>query len=83
MKLKNSHGGFGGKTLINRIEIQMDKRRKWMEDFVVRNGGQGMHSDTYSIERGRYEGFAAALAILRSSSLEHEIERSNSRLGIE
>lgn len=83
MKLKNSHSGLKGPTLINKIENQMDKRRKWLEDFVVRNGGHGMHSSEYSQQRGRYEGLAAALAILRSSSVNEEYNRSNSRLGIE
>jgi hypothetical protein len=83
MKLKNSHTGGQSPTLINRIEKQMDNRRKWLEDFVVRNGGESMYSLDYMQQRGRYEGFGAALAILRSSSLDHEIERSNGRLGIE
>lgn len=82
-RLKNSHPGLKGPTLINKIEAQMDKRRKWLEDFIIRNGGEAMQTDTYSLQRGRYEGLAAALAILRSSSVPHEIERSNSRLGIE
>lgn len=83
MKLKNSHPGGKSPTLINRIEAQMDKRRKWLEDYVVQNGGESMYSEEYSLHRGRYEGFAASLAILRSSSIDLEIERSNSRLGIE
>ncbi|QGJ90118.1 hypothetical protein HWC80_gp094 [Mycobacterium phage Indlulamithi] len=66
-----------GRTLINRIEAQMDKRRKAMENHYVATGQQ----DT--INRGRYEGLAAALAILRSSSVAVEYERSNERLGID
>lgn len=81
--LKNSHGGYAGRTLINRIEAQMDKRRKVMEDFVVEHGTDFMASAEYAVRRGRYEGLAAALAILRSSSLPVEIERSNERLGID
>lgn len=81
--LKSSHGGFGGRTLIQRIEIQMDKRRKTLEDLVIQRGTDTMGSAEYSLQRGRYEGLAAALAILRSSSVGHEIERSNERLGIE
>lgn len=74
--LKGSHGGYTGRTLIHRIEIQMDKRRKAMEDNFVSTGEPDI------INKGRYEGFAASLAILRSSSVEHEVERSNERLGI-
>lgn len=77
--LKNSHGGFHGPTLIQRIEKQMDKRRKVMEDIFVQGKAGGKD---YFINRGRYEGFAATLAILRTSSVKHEIERSNERLGI-
>lgn len=84
---EKTHGGYGGRTLIQRIEAQMDKRRKVMERMVVENG---MPNDLppdqrreYYTNNGRYEGLAAALAILRSSSVPHEISRSNERLGIE
>jgi hypothetical protein len=85
-KLKMSdQGKYAGKSLIERIEIQMDKRRKAMEDIIV-NYGSAVVSEcdpTYIINKGRYEGFAAALGILRSSSVPHEVSRSNERLGIE
>jgi hypothetical protein len=55
----------------------MDKRRKVLEDMVLQRG-----TEEYSLNRGRYEGLAAALAILRSSSVGEEVERSNERLGI-
>ena len=84
MKLKNSHPGGKGRSLIERIETQMDKRRKAMEDLVVRGGSSvvSQGNSEYLINKGRYEGFAATLAILRSSSVSHEIERSDERLGI-
>ncbi|AVD99708.1 hypothetical protein HWB51_gp104 [Mycobacterium phage Cuke] len=78
--LKNSHPGGQGKTLIERIQIQMDKRRKKMEETFVEYGPE---SKQYLLNRGRYEGFAATLAILRTSSVDHEIQCSNERLGIE
>lgn len=88
--MKHSHGGFAGKTLINRIEIQMDKRRKVLEDIVVKwpadnamENAAAFKSEEYLLNKGRYEGFAATLAILRSSSVTEEINRSNERLGIE
>lgn len=84
MKLIDTHGGFGGKTLINKIEMQMDKRRKIMEDMVTKHGmTECVNSEVYIANKGRYEGFAAALSILRSSNIREEMERSNSRLGIE
>lgn len=89
--LKNAHGGYGGRTLIQRLEQQMDKRRKKLEDLRTHNGHEAMArqngkiTEAMEAERqlGRYEGLAAAIAIMRSSSVEHEVERSNERLGIE
>lgn len=82
--MKNSHPSQGGRTLIQRIEIQMDKRRKTLENLIIQHGqGWASTSPEYNINRGRYEGLAAALALLRSSSVPHEISRSNERLGIE
>src|SRR5690606_19439051 len=31
-------GGYGGRTLINRLEAMMDKRRKTLEDIVIQRG---------------------------------------------
>lgn len=87
--LKTGHSGNAGRSLIERIEQQMDKRRKVMEDLVIENGaavrGTEFSAPTteWTLQRGRYEGLAAALAILRTSSVQNEIMRSNERLGIE
>jgi hypothetical protein len=78
-----SHGGNAGRSLIERIEIQMDKRRKTMEDLVVKHGTGASASLEYVQNQGRYEGLAAALSLLRSSSVAEEIKRSDERLGIE
>ena len=80
--LKYSHPSQGGRTLIQRIEIQMDKRRKVMEDIRVEHGLSAKYGELV-LNQGRYEGLAAALAVLRSSSVSQEISRSNERLGIE
>lgn len=72
-----------GRTLIERIENQMDKRRAWMEGAVLAQGLELCEKDMkYVINKGRYEGLAGALAILRTSSVAEEISRSNERLGI-
>ena len=76
--LRDTHGGYAGRSIGERIAEQMDKRRKKMEKLVLQRD-----SVEYATERGRYEGLGAALALLRSSSLNEEIERSNERLGIE
>ena len=76
--MRDTHGGYGGRTIINRLEQQMDKRRKKMENLVTQRD-----SVEYATERGRYEGIGASIALMRSSSLAEEIERSNERLGIE
>ena len=83
MKLKNSSPGLRGPTLIELIQKQMDKRRIAMEDKVIQKGVEAKSDSGYLINKGRYEGMAASLAILRSSSIGHEISRSNERLGIE
>lgn len=76
-------GRHAGRSLIERIELQMDKRRKAMEDILVESKHVAPLNDPeYIINKGRYEGLAASLALLRSSSVLHEIERSNERLGI-
>lgn len=80
----SGHSVKPGRTLIERIESQMDKRRKIMEDMVIKHGMENCLLSTVYIEnKGRWQGLAAALAILRSSSLANEIERSNERLGID
>lgn len=90
--LKTGHSGNAGRSLIERIEQQMDKRRKAMEEIVLeygspvdmsRQGGKTTAFGDWNLQRGRYEGLAAALAILRTSSVQNEIMRSNERLGIE
>jgi hypothetical protein len=89
--LKNSHSILPGRTIIQRIEIQMDKRRKVMEQLRITQGfcettgndGVIMAQKDQALNQGRYEGLAAAIALLRSSSVAEEISRSNERLGIE
>lgn len=88
--VKAGFAGPTGPTLINKIEAQMDKRRKIMEDIVVKwpadsqaENAEAFRSPEYILNKGRYEGFAAALAVLRSSGVREEINRSNERLGIE
>lgn len=78
--LKYSHPGEKGRSLIERLEIQMDKRRKKIEQLRIKYGNK-----TPGLEKevGRYEGIAASIAIMRSSSMPIEISRSNERLGIE
>lgn len=86
--LKYSHSVPKGRTLIQRIEAQMDKRRKVMEQIFVEVGtvefdGVQFMPKEHTLNQGRYEGLAAALALLRSSSVPEEVSRSNERLGIE
>jgi hypothetical protein len=85
--LKNSHAVAPGRSIIERIQAQMDKRRKVIEKSRIEQGWPGdMNSEQmreFHKNQGRYEGLAAALALLRSSSVAFEIERSNERLGIE
>lgn len=80
---KNAHSVPAGPTLINKIEEQMDKRRRALADMIIAEGSAVRTTDRYILNKGRYEGFAGTLAILRSSSLKEEMARSNERLGIE
>ncbi|QNN99739.1 hypothetical protein PBI_ROPE_80 [Mycobacterium phage Rope] len=80
--LAKSFGGYGGRTLISKIEEQMDQRRKVMESIVVKTGETSSNANWLK-NKHRREGMAAALAILRSSSVAHELQRSDERLGID
>jgi len=73
--------GYQGKTIIQRIEIQMDKRRRAIEKHITAHGVVD-GDETRAVLKGRYEGLAAALVLLRNSSLEEEFKRSNERLDI-
>lgn len=88
--LKNAHSVPKGRTIIQRMEKQMDKRRTRLEQARIAQGVAPMPANdretaiwTQAIELGRYEGIAATIAIMRNSSVGHESERSNERLGIE
>lgn len=80
--MKHSHQVPPGRSLIERIESQMDKRRKAMRDLIVQQGSNVRETYVFALQKGRYEGMAGSLAILRSSSMQQELERSNERLGI-
>ena len=71
-----------GPTLINKIEKQMDGRRVAMKNLILEHGANVRESPVYFRQRGRYEGLAGSLAILRSTNLKTEMDRSNERLGI-
>ena len=81
--MKHSHAVPPGRSLIERIQAQMDKRRKVMEELVIQHGLETPSHPEYLVNKGRYEGMAASLALLRSSSVAEEIRRSTERLGIE
>lgn len=81
-----------GRSIIERMQKQMDKRRNKLQQLRIDQGvaSQPLSPESYeralwdqALELGRYEGIAATLAIMRSSSVQHEIECSNERLGIE
>lgn len=81
--LANSHGGYGGKTLINKIESDMDRCRKRMESMIVEHGVDACTKNpSYWLAKGRYQGFAGSLARLRNTDVNIETARSNQRLGI-
>ena len=73
MKLSNSHGGNAGRSLIERIQAQLDRQNKRLSAI-------DKDSIDYAIVLGRTEGMAATLAILRSSSLPEELTLSQERI---
>mgnify|MGYP001364830749 CR=1 FL=1 len=77
--LRDTHGGYGGRTLINRIESLMDKQAKRLRAKTLPMPDD-LSAIDYGITQGRIDGLAAALAILRSSSVKEETSRSNDRI---
>lgn len=67
--MNSMHGGYHGRTISQMIAEKLDKRAKVL------------HKNDSERERGRCEGMAAALGVLRSTSMAEEIERSGDRLG--
>lgn len=82
--LKNSHGGYAGKTIIARLEIQMDKRRKTFGGMLIEYGKEKCENmPDYWLNKGRYEGLGASVALMRGTAMAEEVSRSDERLGIE
>jgi hypothetical protein len=77
------HGCYGGRTLQDKIRALMDKQNGRVRKAEKPN------SDDPSVEIihkhglavGRFEGMAATLAILRSSSINEEMRLSDERCG--
>ena len=76
MEIKNSHGGFQGKSIAEKIEVELDREfkefREWMDTPTSDD------ADKYGTF-GTCEGLAIALGILRSSSQEHEMDLAEER----
>lgn len=87
VKASNTHGGFAGRTLQDKIRALMDKQngriRKIMGERYNQNDELEVHKHELKLQLaiGRFEGMCATLAILRSSSIDAEKELSNERCG--
>jgi hypothetical protein len=68
VNIETTHSGYAGRSLIERIEARLDKRRKAFSDTKSER------------DKGRCEGIAIALSVLRSSSMAEEIARSSERM---
>ncbi|ABD58680.1 gp81 [Mycobacterium phage PLot] len=79
MKLEDTHGGYAGKSLAEKMQDKLDSAYKaWRNaggSDHRQNSQQGRHSRNF----GRVEGCAAQLGILRSTSTKHEIEEAERR----
>lgn len=71
MQLENSHGGFAGKSLVNRIQDSLDKG---MCDFREASGTEALKLQGY------VAGMAKALGIIRGTSVQTEINESRARM---
>ena len=84
--LKNAHGGFAGPSLQDKIRKLMDKqlkRVKALQDKKIDNyNPTDVQEVRYNIliNQGRLEGMAATLAILRSTSIDEELELTRDRV---
>lgn len=80
--LKYGHGGFQGKTLINRIEDLLDKQRKRVKEIQAKDQSTLTKEERkdVAIRGARAEGLGAAISILRSTDLAMELKRSDERL---
>lgn len=71
--------GYGGHTLMHKLEALADKLRKKLEDIVVETG-QTTENQQWVINRCRLEGVCASLGIMRSTNMKHELQRCNKRV---
>lgn len=76
MNFNSSHGGFEGKSLIEKIRDKLDKARDTWKEFEAEDDEQDASRNR---SHGRCEGLAAALGILRGTSTKHEMEECESR----
>ena len=80
MKLEASHGGYAGKSLVEKIEDKLDEAYStWADNSCEDRGDCSGCSDPDSREYGRVEGVAAALGILKGSGTKYEIEQAEDR----
>ena len=87
MELKDSHGGFAGRSLVEKIQIEAVKALKEYMECGRKIDGINRRIeaiDQDNIEElafhdGFAQGICKALAVLRSSSLSHEVEAMNDR----
>lgn len=81
MELKDSHGGFAGRSLVEKIQIEAVKALKEYMECGGDANAEGLDDPTEEMAfcDGFAQGICKALAVLRSSSLSHEIEAMNDR----
>ena len=70
MELKNSHGGFQGKCIAEKIEVELDQ---WYLDYINYDITPDYVEADKSRWFGRVEGMCEALGVLRSSSMAQEL----------
>lgn len=84
MELENSHGGYAGPTLIEKIQDQVDIAFSHREELRSHDAADDYGNDgvAYGIAEGVLVGLTRALSILRSSSEASEWAEAVERHGI-
>lgn len=80
MNTDHTHGGFAGKSLIEKIEDKLDKA--YQDAHAHWPNANELEREAMERSRywGRVEGVAAALGILRGSTTSEEIDRAEERV---
>lgn len=70
---KSNHGGYAGKTLLEKSQDALDSQMRRLDKLRIGTGD-------YLTARGRCEGLACGIGILRGTNMSHEMHNSEKRI---